>query len=357
MIQDLGSDHLSILQTVLLSLVFRPNERPPSFNFQKARWNDFAFYFDSHCPSAEEYSSLSLSSAAALLTSLTLNALLTIWCSEQTAMFLFLLAKTALAYLPTALPVPLRPLFSFQQAQYAKFFRWSMRHSASSLLVRQHLKVWHFSSLLLLSDSCSVLATLSSPPSFLLPQSLWQEPSSLSSCSLRPQWVHGHLFLPGNNAVNELAWRGALFVPSTIPCSLSPLISRIHSHLFSDWRCTVWSKFFDTQVLSISIEQLVLFCYARCVLSRLRCNGHRLLLSSYQFRIGRLENPSCSACGHSSQDTSHLIIHCPATDTLRCSLFGGSLSLCELWSRPLGVARLLGLDGLRPCPHPSEGVK
>ena len=32
------------------------------------------FYFDSHCPSAEEYSSLSPSSSAALFTSLTLNA-------------------------------------------------------------------------------------------------------------------------------------------------------------------------------------------------------------------------------------------------------------------------------------------
>ena len=29
----------------------------------------------------------------------------------------------------------LRPLFSFQQAQYAQGFRWSLRHSASSLLV------------------------------------------------------------------------------------------------------------------------------------------------------------------------------------------------------------------------------
>ena len=57
-----------------LSLVFRPNERPPPFNFQKACWDDFASYFDSHCPSAEEYSSLSLSSAAALFTSLVLNA-------------------------------------------------------------------------------------------------------------------------------------------------------------------------------------------------------------------------------------------------------------------------------------------
>ena len=37
---------------------------------------------------------------------------------------------------------------------------------------RQHHKVCHFSSLLLLSDSRSVLATLSSPPSFLLSQTL-----------------------------------------------------------------------------------------------------------------------------------------------------------------------------------------
>ena len=74
MLQDLGSDHLPILLSVPLSPVFRPNERPPSFNFQKARWDGFASYFDSHCPSAEEYSSLSLSSAAALFTSLTLNA-------------------------------------------------------------------------------------------------------------------------------------------------------------------------------------------------------------------------------------------------------------------------------------------
>ena len=71
-LQDLGSDHLPILLSIPLSPVFRPNERPPSFNFQKARWDGFASYIDSHCPSAEEYSSLS--SAAALFTSLALNA-------------------------------------------------------------------------------------------------------------------------------------------------------------------------------------------------------------------------------------------------------------------------------------------
>ena len=73
-LQDLGSDHLPILLSIPLSPVFCPDERPPSFKFQKARWDGFASYFDSHCPSAEQYSSLSLSSAAALFTSLALNA-------------------------------------------------------------------------------------------------------------------------------------------------------------------------------------------------------------------------------------------------------------------------------------------
>ena len=74
MLQDLGFDHLPIFLSIPHSPVFCPNKRPPSFNFQKARWDDFASYFASHCPSAEEYSSLSLSSAAALFTSLALNA-------------------------------------------------------------------------------------------------------------------------------------------------------------------------------------------------------------------------------------------------------------------------------------------
>ena len=144
-------------------------------------------------------------------------------------------------------------------------------------------------------------------------------------------------------------------MPSAITCSLSPLIYRIYSSLFSDWRHTVSSKFFDTQIPSISTEELVLLCHARCVLSRLHCNGHSLLLSSYLCRIDRMENPSCSACRHLSQDTSHLILHCPATNSLRRSLFGDPLSLYDLWSRSWEVARLLELHVLPPCPHPLEG--
>ena len=139
-------------------------------------------------------------------------------------------------------------------------------------------------------------------------------------------------------------------MPSAILC--------IHSSLISDRRGTgtVSSKFFDTQVLSISTEELVLPRHACCVLSRLRCNGPNLLLSSYLSRIGRIENLSRSACGHPSQDISHLILHRPATDSLRRSLFGDSLSLYDLWSRPWRFSRLPGLHGLPPCCHPSEGV-
>ena len=172
---------------------------------------------------------------------------------------------------------------------------------------RQHQQVCHFSSLLLLSDSCSVLATLSFPPSFLLSQTLWQiwhELSSLSSCSIRLQRVPGHSFLSENDAADELARRGALLAPSAIPCSLSPLVSRIHSRLISDWRRTVSSKFLVSQVPSISTDELVLPRHARYVLSRLRCNGHSLLLDSYLFRIGRIKNPSCSTCGHLSSHSA-----------------------------------------------------
>ena len=184
--------------------------------------------------------------------------------------------------------------FPFGRPSWLKFFRWCLRHCASSPLVLATLTSLP---LLFLSDSRSVLDILFFPPVF-----------PFSSCSLAHlagtvfflflEWVPGHLFLPVNDVAGELTRRSALLLPSSVPCSFS-LTSHVHSSFFSDWRRIVSSNFFDTQVPTISTEELVLIRRARCVLSHLRCNEYSLLLNSYLSRIGRTENPLCRAFGYS----------------------------------------------------------
>ena len=98
---------------------------------------------------------------------------LMIWYSGQMALFLFLLAKAAPASLPSALSLALTLLFPFRQAQYVQVFPLK---PAPFCTLFAGLGSTNKSaiSLLLLSDSRSVLATLFSPPSFLLSQTLWQ---------------------------------------------------------------------------------------------------------------------------------------------------------------------------------------
>ena len=114
----------------------------------------------------------------------------------------------------------------------------------------------------------------------------------------------------------------------------------------------------ETSHLTLPAElwRLLLSRSIRSELSRLRCHGHSLLLSSYLHRISRKENSDCSACGHPLQDLNHLLLDCRASEPLRKSIFGSSLSILDLWSRPWGVARLLGLRRVPPRPHSSEGV-
>ena len=97
-----------------------------------------------------------------LLPTLTLSPL-TIWYFKQIALFVFLLARAALAYLPTAPSVALRPLFPFQWAQYAQAFL--LKPAAFCVL---------FAGLGSTNKSVTFLLVSSSFPSFLLPQSLWQ---------------------------------------------------------------------------------------------------------------------------------------------------------------------------------------
>ena len=106
-----------------------------------------------------------------------------------------------------------------------------------------------------------------------------QELSSLfPSFSIRVQQIPDRLFLPGNNTVYELTRQGTQIQPSTVPCSL-PVTSRIHLSLFSDRTRCVSSKFFDTQLPSVSTEELVFSRHAGYVLYPFRCNGHNLRLN------------------------------------------------------------------------------
>ena len=82
-------------------------------------WNPPFFTVESTLSSLCSCSDPPLSRKVRLPLTLTPSPLM-IWCFGQTALFPFLLAKAALAYLPTALSVVPRPLFPFQQAQYAQ---------------------------------------------------------------------------------------------------------------------------------------------------------------------------------------------------------------------------------------------
>ena len=131
----------------------------------------------------------------------------------------------------TAHCVALRPLFPFQQAQYVQVFP-PKPAPFCKLFAGLGSTNKSATSLLLLFDFRSVFATLSSSPSFLLPQTLWpicQKLPSFSSYSIRLQWVPGHSFLPGNDTADELARRGALLAPSAIPCSLSLVSTLVFS--------------------------------------------------------------------------------------------------------------------------------
>ena len=91
---------------------------------------------------------------------LTLSSLM-IWCFGQTALFFFLLAKAAPAYLPTVFFVALRLLFSFSAGPVCSSFSAEVCAFLQALCwSRQHHKVCNFFFLSLLSDSRSVLSSI-----------------------------------------------------------------------------------------------------------------------------------------------------------------------------------------------------
>ena len=92
------------------------------------------------------------------------------------------------------------------------------------------LMICKFQSVLFLTDSQSALSILSSAPSYLLPESLWNVWSLASSLSnntiLSFQWVPGHASLPGNQKADLLAKAGASLPTDAIPCPLPPSLPK-----------------------------------------------------------------------------------------------------------------------------------
>ena len=84
-------------------------------------WNLPSFTVESTLPTPCSRSDPPLSRQGAALAHLDSLPLM-IWYSGQTALFFFLLARAAPAFLPTALSVALRPLFPFRQAQCVPVF-------------------------------------------------------------------------------------------------------------------------------------------------------------------------------------------------------------------------------------------
>ena len=151
-----------------------------------------------------------------------------------------------------------------------------------------------FQSVLFLTDSQSALSILSSAPSYFLPESLWNVWSLASSLSnnttLSLQWVPGHAGLPGNEKADLLAKTGASLPTDAIPCPLSPVIAKFRYSQYRNWRRHISHSLLNFQVPEVSSKELLLSRSIRCELSRLRCHGHSLLLSSYLHRISRKKN-------------------------------------------------------------------
>ena len=225
-----------------------------------------------------------------------------------------------------------------------------------------HLMTSKFQSVLFLTDFQLALSILLSAPSCLLPEFLWNVWSLASflfnNTTINFPWIPGHAGLPGNENADSLAKAGASLSADGcgIPCPLPPVIVKIRYSQYHNWRRHISHSYLNFQVPKVSSEELSLSRPIRCELSRLRCHGHSLLLSSYLYRTSRKENSACGACGHPLQDFNHLLLDFPASEPFRKSTFGSSLSILDPWYRPWGVAPLLGFRGVPPRPHPSEGV-
>ena len=134
-----------------------------------------------------------------------------------------------------------------------------------------HLMTCKFQSVLFLTDCQSALSYLSSTPSYLLPESLWNVWSLASSLSnnstLSLQWVPSHAGLPGNEKADLLAKAGASLPTDAIPCPLHPVVAKVRYSQYHNWKRHISYCHLNFQVPKVSSEELLLSRPIRCELS------------------------------------------------------------------------------------------
>ena len=152
-------------------------------------WNLPSFTVDSTL-STRSFRSDPLSLAKVRLSPTLTFSPLMIWYSGQTALFLFLFAKVAPAFLPTVLSVALRALFPFRQAQYVQVF---LVKPAPFCTLFAGLGSTNKSAISLLFSPCLTLV-LSSPPCPLLHLSSYLKLCGRSgrNCLLSPSVLSGY---------------------------------------------------------------------------------------------------------------------------------------------------------------------
>ena len=67
---DLGSNPLPIFITIPTFPLINSISRSPSFNYNKALWDEYLFYIDTHCPPSSSSTTLSLSETTYTFTKL-----------------------------------------------------------------------------------------------------------------------------------------------------------------------------------------------------------------------------------------------------------------------------------------------
>ena len=157
--------------------------------------------------------------------------------------------------------------------------------------------------------------------------------------------------LPGNVLADSLAKIGASLDPSNISVSLAPLfplkgnpstpVGDAVSNLVSFYTKSL--QYLPRSSLSLAPLAVLSPVYA--------ATGTALSLTLIS--TGLVEprlHAATVVLNHRTFLT--LVLDCPVLDHLHRAIFGHTLSLLDLWFRPWGVARLLGLCGVDPNPHP-----